>query len=365
MDRDLPLPDLPVPDLDGSPQRADGRTWRVQARAFRDPVGDAERLAAAFGLALSDAQHLVASAPVVLRERVRREEAERIAAILTGIGAKAVVEDTSPPPPSSIPSPPAASAPGPVSTEDEGTWERSFWSELPTAFVAPVLGKGVLAIAGCGALGAATTFVFAYVPGIAKLGVAFALGLVTLGITIEVFAKLAQAAVSREKGALPAPQLGMPEVSALAVRGLATFVVLALFGALAWLVAQSGVSPIASLALALLFSAYWPLGLAIQGISGRFTGIIDVIAAARCIAIAPLEYAAVVLACLVLLIGLSVGVVAGGVLTAGASESLFATQLAVAFLYFAALAYAHGVLGYAMGALVASKEERFAFLLDP
>ena len=174
MDRDLPLPDLPVPDLDGSPQRADGRTWRVQARAFRDPVGDAERLAAAFGLALSDAQHLVASAPVVLRERVRREEAERIAAILTGIGAKAVVEDTSPPPPSSIPSPPAASAPGPVSTEDEGTWERSFWSELPTAFVAPVLGKGVLAIAGCGALGAATALVFAYAPGIAKLGVAFA-----------------------------------------------------------------------------------------------------------------------------------------------------------------------------------------------
>jgi hypothetical protein len=357
------LPDLPVPDLDDSPGRSDGSTWRVQARAFRDPVGDAERLAAAFGLELSDAQHLVASAPVIVRERVRREEADRIAAILTGLGARAVVEDTAPAP-SAIPSPRTASAPDPAPTDDEDAWDRSFWSELPTAFVAPVLGKGALAIAGCGALGAATWLVLAYAPGIAKLGVGFALGLVTLGIVIEVFAKLAQAAVSREEGALPVPQLGMPEATALAVRGLATLAVLALFGALAWLVAQTGVTPIASVALALLFSAYWPLGLAIQGISGRFTGIIDVVAAARCIAIAPLEYAAVVVVSLVLLIGLSAGVAAGGVLTAGASDSVFATGLAVAFLYFAALSYAHGVLGYAMGALVAAKEERFAFLLD-
>lgn len=358
----LPLPDLPVPDLDGPPQPSDGATWLVQARAFRDPVGDAERVAAALGLHLSAAQRLVASAPVVLRERVRREEAERVAAILTGLGAKVVVENVAPP--SSVPSPGAASAPAPLA-DDDGAWERSFWSELPTAFVAPILGKGALGIAACGALGAATWLVLAYVPGIAKLGVGFVLGLVTLGITIELFAKLAQAAVSREKGALPAPQLGMPEASALAVRGLATLVVLALFGALGWLVTQAGVSALSSVALALAFCAYWPLGLAIQGISGRFTGVFDVMAAARCVAIAPLEYTAVVLVSLVLLIGLSVGVVAGGVLTAGASESAFATGLAVAFLYFAALAYGHGVLGYAMGALVATKEERFAFLLDP
>ena len=36
----------------------------------------------------------------------------------------------------------------------------------------------------------------------------------------------------------------------------------------------------------------------------------------------------------------------------------------ILFLYFAGLTYAHGVLGYAMGALVSSKEERLAFLVE-
>lgn len=362
----LPVPDLPLPDLDGGGPSSSSATWRVRASAFRDPVGDAERVAVALGLELSEAQRLVASAPVFVGEGSRREEAERIAAALAGLGAKVVVEDASAPrsapPPASGPRSTAPSR-AQESSEDDAEWERSFWAELPMAFLAPVLGMGVLPILGAGVLGVLGWFVLLYVPGFVKLFAGVAAILTGVGLVIEVFAKLAQAAHGRDRGSLPAPHFAMPELSALALRGLTTVIVLVVFGAMLWFVAQSGIA-VLTLAVALLIGAYWPLGLAIQGVSGRFFGIFDLPAAVRSIAIAPLEYLAVVGVSYVLLVGLSFALAYGGMLAVGAIEAPVIMEIVVAFLYFAALTYAHGVLGYAMGALIAAKEERFAFLVE-
>lgn len=375
----LPIPELPVPDLEDPPSG----TWRVYARAFRDPVGDADRVAVALGLALDDARRLVASAPAVICERVRRSEAERIAALLEAFGAKVLVEDergahaepsTQPsiqPSPITQPSPTTQPPPHIAPVVEHGDLARSFWVELPLAFIAPVLGKGALLIAGAGLLGALALFIALFVPMLfVKIAGAILLGTVGLGILVEVFAKLAQAASHREPGTLPVPQLGMPDRATLTMRGFSVVAVLALVGALAYALGKDG-SRIGPSALALFFAAYWPLGLAIQGITGRFIGIFDVLAGARVIAAAPVEYAVVVVLSYALLLGLSLVVYVGGMLTlvttavlAGANVAIAAGAFVILFLYFAGLTYAHGVLGYAMGALVSSKEERLAFLVE-
>lgn len=355
---DLPLPDLPVPDLDGS------RTWRVRASAFRDPVGDAERVAVALGLDLAEAQRLVASAPVVIGKDMAREEAERIASALAEIGAKVLLEDATAAAPRAIASTQSSRPPSrndsPAADEDDPP-ARSFWAELPMAFFAPLLGRGALAIAGCGCSGTFAWLLAAYVPGILKLAGVTALVLITLGMIMEIFAKLAQAAASRDPGALPAPHIRMPEKSELFVRGLSTVLVLVVFGTLFWLVSQAGLPPFFHVVVAVAIGAYWPMGLAIQGVSGRFLGVFDVLSAARSIAIAPLEYGAVVVVSCLLLVSLALVVVLGGAVAFASGSAVFAIPLV--FLYFGALTYVHGVLGYAMGALIASKEDRFEFLV--
>ncbi|MCC6875553.1 MAG: ribosomal protein L7/L12 [Sandaracinaceae bacterium] len=367
-----------------TPDLSAGRTWRVRASAFRDPVGDAERVAAALGIELASAQQLVASAPVLIGEGSTRAEAEQIAASLRGLGARVRIEDasqdvlpSSDPPPGSRSGPPSAPpprpSPYPPSALDralEDAPSRSFWVEVPIAFLAPLLGRGWLAILGCGAVGSAMLLAI-NIPGLIVPVAAF-LGLlfVGTGTIAELFTRLAQAAMAREPGRLPEPNVAIPDATTLALRGLVTVLVLLALGTLVvaaayWLLA-AGAPPIVLLPLAFAPYFYWPMGLTVQAVSGRLTGVIDFVAVVRGIAAAPLEYLAVVVASFLLLVGMTLalaGAALGGTLAATALEAPTLVVYVVAFAYLAALAYIHGVLGYLMGALVASKEDRFDFLV--
>lgn len=376
--------DLPMPDLDPPPGMP---SWRVRASAFRDPVTDAEKIADLLSLPLADAQRLAMGGVFQLSPGASWKEADGVAELLRGLGAKVSVEDANalapgtraPSPLSSMPpsharassappselassSPPRSQPPSPVEADRA---ERSFWAEVGWSFLAPVLGRGSWLILGCGAMGGGAVVLY-HLPLIhLKLIGALGLGLAGVGLLTEIFARLAQAASSREPGESPSPHFDPPDMTSLFLRGLFTAIVLALLvGGLAAL-GGAGLPLIGVGALALLAWAFWPMGLAVQCIAGRLTGIFDVFAVVRGVAAAPLEYAAVVAASFVVLGAMSLAL-GGATLAMVASDGATSILVAVLlpFLYFCLLGYLHGVLGYLMGALVAAKSEGFEFLIE-
>lgn len=248
----------------------------------------------------------------------------------------------------------------------------SFWLQAPVAFVAPFLGRGwVLLLASLG-MGAAVGLV-AVIPGfLFKLGILLATQLVAVGVFVETFNRLAQAAMYRDDEQwLPEPHSELPSLSVLFFRGLIMSLLLALLGAVPLIVLfqteSLGLTFLAELAIFL----YWPMALTVQSVSGRLLGGIDVVSVFRAVMIAPLEYVA---SC-ILTIGamtlsvLGAGTVIGaGALAAAASGGSLGVGIAVYFLVmgalYAAVAYLHGVLGYLMGSLIRSKGDAFAFLSE-
>ncbi len=380
------MDDLPLPDLDDPPPPPPAAgAYRVQVGAIRDPVGSAPALARILGVDLPTAQRIAVNAPGVLVAGLARIAAERVARDVEALGIRARVEEEGAPsrPLSGRPEAPSSVRPGAPSSRPPAALAAApaasgsgpgdgFWLQAPVAFVAPLLGKGslLLAAAGFTGLGAA---VIAAAPGLfIKIGIVLALQLVALGIFIEVFNRLAQAAIYRDDDAwLPEPISELPDMKTLFWRGVVNLVVLALLGTPAVLVALKLDNAAVAIGIQIALFVYWPMALTVQSISGRLTGALDFLSVGRGIVAAPLEYLTACVLTFAAIAGSTALVlaIAGASVMAVASAgggfgSGFAVYCVVSFAWFTAIAYFHGVLGYLMGALVRSKRAAFEFLTE-
>lgn len=376
---ELPLPEMPAPARTSS---ASDATWLVRVSAFRDPVAAAGELARMLRIDLPRARMIAVNAPGVLVSGLPRIRAEQIAAAVRELGVKARVEDVMDPGPlSSFPPPPASSHPPAPNTEPRPAPERAapareerggFWAQVPVAFVAPFLGQGALLLlaAGFAGLAVAVALVIPFFL-IWKLVVATFFALVAVGVVYETFDRLAQSATLRDDDEwVGTPISRLPSMSALCFRGLVMSVMSAGIGfAVVALIPVLGDVRLV-LGLLLLSYLYWPMALTVMSIRGSVLGLLDVVAIARGVAAAPLEYLTVCVASFVAIAGATFGLLAATGLGAGlgviAGAGLLEVGLLVvglAFAYYAGMAYLHGVLGYLMGSLVRAKSERFEFML--
>ena len=352
-------------------------TYRVRVGAVRDPVALAAGLAEVLAVDLATAQRIAVNAPGVLLSEVTQPRALQVAAQVRRLGAHAAVEDAEAAVKDSAetsggraPAPPSVGMA--QSDGGEEVWhEDDFWEQAPIAFIAPVLGKGSVLLAACGGIGVAVG-VGAVIPGgLLKLGGVFGLQLVAFGLFMETFNRLAQAAIYREVGQrLPEPISSMPSMSELFWRGVLNAAVLFVLAIPGGAVAFYTRNLFAIAAAQLLLFCYWPMALTVQSVSGRLAGPLDAIAVARGIAVAPLEYAvvcALVFLAIVASAGVALALTGAGALAVGGGEAglgggaLMVTL--VSFVWFAAVGYFHGVLGYLMGSLVRAKSDAFDFLL--
>jgi len=398
-------PDLPIlPDLTGlephleldesalhAPSERPGPSFRVRVGPVRDPVATAPALVDILGVDLPTAQKIAVNAPGVILSQVARPEAEKTASALEALGLRATVEDESTPerpvserppslrPPSLRPSarppserPPGSTGPGIDALDREpGTGPGDgFWVQAPVAFVAPVLGRGpwLLVVSGMAGVGVG---LMVMVPGLLlKLGALIGVQLVAFGIFVEIFDRLAQAATFRDDDAwLPEPRSELPNATALFYRGVVNVLVFAMLAAPAVAFAIYTRSATLALVAQVALFVYWPMALTVQSLSGRLAGPLDVVSVLRGIIAAPLEYLCVCLLTFGAIAGSTFVVAAltgAGALALGASGgglgSGAAFYMGVAFVWYAAIGYFHGVLGYLMGSLVRSKSERFTFL---
>jgi len=390
MPGDLPLPDLDL-DLDlpepPAPAASAGR-FSVHIGAIRDPVDAAPQIASILGVDAATAARLCVAAPGTLVSDLPRAEAERVAGAIRALAIPARVEGSPPTgsaPPSQRPRPasahPAPSAPPPGRHSgrahdlelDHGE-PPSFWPQAPVAFLAPFLGKGALLLVAAGVTGVLTVAVAAAPGLLLKLGALVFVAFVGLGLHFETFNRLAQAAMARDEDAwLPDPQSDLPGLSALFFRGLLLMAVGALLAVVPVLVGWGTRDAAATLAAVSVLQLYWPMALTVMSVSGRALGALDFPVVLRAIVVAPLEYIAVCALTLGAIVGstLAVGMASGaGALALGAADSQPGvlsglTLLAfMSFLWFAGIAYFHGVMGYLMGALIRSKGERYHFLME-
>ncbi|MEZ4340644.1 MAG: hypothetical protein R3B82_28825 [Sandaracinaceae bacterium] len=236
--------------------------------------------------------------------------------------------------------------------------------------MAPFLGRGSLLLLAAGIAGVVVAFV-TVAPGLfIKLGVVLAMQLTAFGLFVEVFDRLAQAAIFRDEDSwLPEPTSDLPDVKVLFWRGLANLFAFGVLAVPAVLVAIYLRSATAAIACQVLLFVYWPMGLTVHSVSGRMTGALDVVAVGRGILTAPLEYLAVCVLTFAAIGGSTavvIAIVGASALAASVSGPGIGTNAAllavISFVWFAAIAYFHGVLGYLMGALVRSKGEAFEFL---
>lgn len=382
---DLPVPDLPDLELDEAafraPAPAAGPSFRVQVGPVRDPVEVAPELVAILGVDLATAQRIAVNAPGVIVSGAARDTAERIARQVEALGIKARVEEdgASERPisvapgrgPSDRPAPPSSvRPPEPAPRRSSGPGD-GFWVQTPVAFVAPFLGKGSLLLAATGLTGVGVGLM-AVLPGLCmKIGFLIGLQLVALGLFVETFNRLAQAAIYRDDDSLlPEPVSDLPQMSTLFWRGVVNFFVFALLAAPGILVAIYARSVSIAIACQVALFLYWPMALTVQSVSGRLTGPFDVVSVLRAMVAAPLEYLVVCVLTIAAIAGSVMVVIAvtgvsavGAQAMGGNSIGTGATLLViVSFVWYAAIAYFHGVLGYLMGALVRSKGDAFDFL---
>lgn len=387
---DLPLPDLDLDDaaLHGAAP-ASTNPWRVQIGAIRDPVESAPALASILGVDQATAARIAMNAPGVALTGAARETAERVAAQIEALGIKATAQEegarrlpSSPPRGDvALPLPGPASAPPVHSSRPPphavaraaGSGPGiAFWPQAPVAFMAPFLGKGSLLLLGAGFAGIGVAFV-AVAPGIfIKIGVLLAMQLTAFGLFVEVFDRLAQAAIYRDEEAwLPEPSGDLPDAKTLFWRGVVNLFAFGILSVPGLMAAYYTRSVGVAIAGQVLLFMYWPMGLAVHSISGRLTGALDVVSVVRGIIAAPLEYLTVCVLTFAAIAGSTAVVIAvtgasalGAGLMGGGLGAGIALIALVAFLWYAAIAYFHGVLGYLMGALVRSKSEAFEFLQE-
>ncbi len=234
--------------------------------------------------------------------------------------------------------------------------ESLFWERLPFAFIAPLMGKAWILLFFAGLVPAAWVLLqmsgARFLTGIVSTIVVY---LLCIGIFVETFARLAQEGADNDEG-WPRPSLANTEVGTLLFVGfIATLVSFALFG-LPMRFVQNGTLPAALLPVLLLLPyVYWPMALAVQGLSGRPFAMLNVLHVVRCMFRAPLKYIVVVVVGIGLTFGVGIGMAVVGALVMAADLGV-GVVLGIAALS-AAMAYVHGVLGYAMGRMVSADDD--------
>lgn len=384
-DLEMPGGDLPLPDLDfdlpepPAPAASDG-TFSVHIGAIRDPVDAAPQIASILGVDAGTAARLCVAAPGTLVSDLSRGEAERVTAAIRALSIPAQVERSTAPARSAprsdrpAPSAPPSYSARAVDADLETRRDPSFWPQAPVAFLAPFLGRGALLLLAAGATGVLTIAVAAAPGFLLKLGALVFVAFVGVGVNFETFNRLAQAAVSRdEDSGLPEPHSDLPGLSELFFRGLLLLGVGALLWAIPGLIGWGTGSRAAFLAASSVLMLYWPMALTVMSVSGRALGAVDFPVVVRAIVVAPLEYAAVCVLTLGAILASTFGVVMAsgvGAMALGTSSaepgilSSLALMAFVLFLWYAGVAYFHGVMGYLMGALIRSKGERYHFLME-
>lgn len=236
--------------------------------------------------------------------------------------------------------------------------ESKFFERLPLAFVAPLLGKAWALLLFSALVPACASLLL-------SLDVSWVLQVIffvptllfSIGLLTEAFSRLAQEGADNDEG-VPSPTLGDTQLQTVLGSGIATvFVAAFLFVFPGYLFYRQAIGLTALTALSFLPYIYWPMALTVQGMTGNLVAGFDVPLVFRSMARAPLKYLVVVALGFVLTMALSFGatlVVGGLMVTAGPSRVLV---FGATFVFFGTMTYLHGVLGYAMGRLVATEDK--------
>jgi hypothetical protein len=322
-----------------------------------DPVEAMQRL---FQIDGDTARELVASAPVTVKHGATQDVAMVFQQGLRSIGARVAIRPVTPAPvrrPSARPRA-AQATPAPAQAAADEKPQRGFFASLPAALLLPLRGTGfgwLAAAAGIGFVGV--------VGGLVPL-FGLVVQIVVLAALLTVLAKYFQACMAAAAMDLDRPQ-GFPEVtqffSELVLPGLALtlWFVAANLPLLFWLWRWSdlldkgafgAVANPVTLALAAFPYVLWPAALARGAARGSFFSMFNLPAVVIGVMRAPLAYATV----------LGLGVAATLVPLALASFQSqacggFVRNLVIYVVDLAIFAYAHGVMGAAMGHLARVK----------
>ena len=236
--------------------------------------------------------------------------------------------------------------------------EGKFFERLPFAFVAPLLGKAWALLLFSALVPAGASLLLTLDVGIV-LRVSFAVPalLFSIGLLTEVFSRLAQEGADNDEG-VPSPTLGDTNLQTVIGSGITTvFIVALLFVLPAYLFFRQHIGIGVFTALSFLPYVYWPMALTVQGITGDIVAGLDLPLVFRTMARAPVKYLTVV----ALGFGLTVALSLGAALAVGALVALLGISPAlifgVTFVFFGTMTYLHGVVGYAMGRLVATEDK--------
>ncbi|MFT5356599.1 MAG: hypothetical protein ACI9KE_003824, partial [Polyangiales bacterium] len=235
--------------------------------------------------------------------------------------------------------------------------EGKFFERLPFAFVAPLLGKAWALLLFSALVPACASLLLTLDVGLV-LRVSFAVPalLFSIGLLTEVFSRLAQEGADNDEG-VPSPTLGDTDLQTVLGSGITTvFIVALLFVLPAYLFLSQYIGIGTFTALSFLPYVYWPMALTVQGITGDVVAGLNLPLVFRSMARVPLKYLVVVALGFGLTVALSLGsafVVGALMVVVGPSRALI---FGATFVFFGTMTYLHGVVGYAMGRLVATSD---------
>lgn len=312
-----------------------------------------EALQRLFGLDAATARQLVAEAPVTVKREVSAEVAKVFLDGLRSIGARVELRPVRAAAPRRPTPAPAAAAVAASSTAAADAEQPGFYAALPSALVTPLRGPGLAWMAtAVGLVGVAV------VGGMAPI-VGCLVYVVVAPAVLTVIAKYFQACMAATAMGVDRPH-GFPELSGfmaeLVLPGLALclWFVVANVPLLLWITQSKGgfeggaglLSNPITLALVALPYALWPAALARGAATGSWFSMFNLPRLVIGIARAPVAYL------VVLVIG-AVGAIAPTLIDSLRSEACGALlrNLAITIVELAIFAYAHGVMGAAMGHL--------------
>lgn len=236
--------------------------------------------------------------------------------------------------------------------------EDKFFERLPFAFVAPLLGKAwALLLFSAFVPACAAVLLTLDVGLVLRVSFAVPMFLFSIGLLTEVFSRLAQEGADNDEG-VPSPTLGDTDLQTVLGAGMATlFIVALLFVFPAYLFFAQYIGVVTFTVLSFLPYIYWPMAFTVQGITGDIVAGLDVVLVFRTMLRAPVKYFVVVALGFGLTVALSIAVgVISGILVAsvGPSRSL---AFGLTFVFFGTMTYLQGVIGYAMGRLIATEDK--------
>ncbi|MFK7998837.1 MAG: serine/threonine protein kinase [Polyangiales bacterium] len=236
--------------------------------------------------------------------------------------------------------------------------EDKFFERLPFAFVAPLLGKAWALLLFSALVPACAAVLLTLDVGLVlRVSFAVPMFLFSIGLLTEIFSRLAQEGADNDVG-VPSPTLGDTELQTVLGAGMATlFIVALLFVFPAYLFIAQYIGVVTFTVLSFLPYVYWPMAFTVQGITGDIVAGLDVVLVFRTMLRAPVKYFVVVALGFGLTVALSIAVgVVSGMLLATVGPSRFLV-FGLTFVFFGTVTYLQGVMGYAMGRLVATEDK--------